>query len=103
MIDINWYKNTLEWKDSPILLRSNKYSNIYELGSKGNPIIIDSVMDLQNIGEFGYYVLTTDLDYTSTLIPVTKFSGVLDGNGHIIKGINIKTSELEILFIQYIK
>ena len=97
MIDINWYKNTLEWKDFSLsYLDLNKYSNIYELGSKGNPIIIDSVMDLQNIGEFGYYVLTTDLDYTGlTLIPVTKFSGVLDGNGHIIKGINIKTSELE--------
>lgn len=97
MIDINWYYNNLKWQAFDLsYLDLGAYSNDYQLLSKGNPGVISSIMDLTNIGEFGYYILTTDLDYEGiNLVPVTNFSGVLDGNGHVVKGINITTSDMQ--------
>lgn len=52
---------------------------------------INSAADLELIrnNPAGDYKLTTDIELTGEFVPISSFSGTLDGNGHIISGLTI--------------
>jgi hypothetical protein len=52
---------------------------------------VSTVEDLQNIGEYGYYVLDNDIDLSGiNWDPIEQFRGYLDGNGYVIRNLTIE-------------
>ena len=52
---------------------------------------ISTVEDLQNIGEYGYYVLDNDIDLSGiNWDPIEDFDGYLDGRGYVIRNLTIE-------------
>ena len=61
----------------------------------GGAIAINSVDDLRNIesNPSGNYILMTDLDLSGIdWVPITNFSGTLNGNGHVIRNLTVNTT-----------
>lgn len=54
-------------------------------------ISIDSQADLEQIrsNPSGDFQLTADIDLTGEFLPISSFSGTLDGSGHIISDLTI--------------
>lgn len=60
-------------------------------GSFNNPYIIKTVNDLMSMSAYqkSHFKLNNDIDLTNYIWPpLTNFRGVLDGNGHTIKGLS---------------
>ena len=74
-------------------------------GTKNIPYLIRSIDDLNLMSEIinndttyesAYYKLTTDLDMSGIdFNPITRFTGVFDGDQHYILNLNINTPSLE--------
>lgn len=62
---------------------------------------ISTIDGLQNIEENRNYKLVNDIDATSvnSFQPIINFNGILDGNGHTVKNLNIETSDSAALII----
>lgn len=82
-----------------------------EDGMPLRPIEVANPTDLNNIrnNEYGYYVLTADIDMSSygEWIPINKFCGILDGRGHRIFGLDMNrvtpgTPNNNTAFIRYL-
>lgn len=80
-------------------VNNDNSANLQGEGTKENPYLIKTVADLQYLNstlgssQSFYYSLTNDLDLSGNKIwiPIgysTPFSGVFDGNGHTIYGLN---------------
>jgi hypothetical protein len=86
-----WFIDTLGWANSSTYIDLSLVPVSYALGSKANPIVINNVTAFMNLDSLnGYYKLNADLDFTGiTFTPISNFSSILDGNNHVIKGINL--------------
>ncbi|NLJ71112.1 MAG: hypothetical protein GX328_06590 [Clostridiaceae bacterium] len=81
--------------------RNNADNNVYLVFSEGNKVQINEPQDIEengkfvfkDLGEKGEYIINQDIDFGSgTFSPTDKFTGVLDGQGHILSNINLKIS-----------
>lgn len=62
-------------------------------GTQSDPYRLREPGDLEMLrtDPNAYFSLENDIDFSDAIFtPVTEFSGVLDGNGHIVRGINFK-------------
>ena len=63
-----------------------------EVHASGTPILIHTAADFNREivdGAAGTYKLTADITLTGTWTPVENFSGTLDGNGYVIRGLTV--------------
>lgn len=72
-------------------------TDMHGYGTEEFPYVITSARYFRNLIE-GYersdahYVLVNDITFTTTINKVADFSGVLDGNGHTVTNLTIKTN-----------
>jgi hypothetical protein len=89
----SYYVSNITYKSNEVSITHDTNSKslyLYVYTSTLNPIYINTVEDLQNMGNRGYYILNSDLDLSSVSNwKGLDFYGYFDGNNHIIDNLTI--------------
>ena len=78
------------WNVKVVATSQNAYSSPMSQAFVGSATEISTLAQLKAIASDGFYRLVSDIELTEDWVPVA-FSGVFEGNGHTISGINIST------------
>jgi len=86
---------------SDITAETMPFTSLEGKGKEADPYLIKTAGDLAQIASKGngYYKVVNDIDMAllgKSYIPATNFSGVIDGEGHIIKNLNVDVNNFNV-------